>query len=89
MKKRLVGCLFATGIAGGLLMGGGVASAAQGGGASICSFSGQPDHVVTADPSTWNNPGEAISFFAPQGVNSGLPNPGQQVKAFCNPTLQP
>lgn len=65
------------------------AGAAGGKGQSPCSFSGQPDGIVSEDPDTWDNPGEAFSFFAPQNVNvQAGAIPGQLVKAFCDPKAQ-
>ncbi len=68
------------------------AGAAGGKGASSCSTSGKPDGFVDGSdiPGTVDNPGEAFSFFAPQNVFAKDPatNPGQQVKATCNPTPQ-
>lgn len=67
------------------------AGAAGGNGASVCSNSGAPDGVVDPEnPLTWNNPGEVISFLAPQNELAKDPatNPGQNVKAICNPNAQ-
>lgn len=58
------------------------AGAAGGNGASFCSGASGPDGIVDPDDmTTWNSPGEIISFIAPEQVK-----PGQLVKALCNPT---
>jgi hypothetical protein len=63
----------------------GTASAAGGHGVSGCSGSGKPDGVVDpTNPATFSNPGEVISFLAPN-----LNKPGQTVIGFCNPHLTP
>ena len=54
-------------------------------GSSYCSGSHMPDGIVTEELASWDNPGEAISFFSKLGEAS---KPGQLVKSICNPTLQ-
>ncbi len=65
-----------------------VAGAEGGNGASFCSNSGAPLRLPTGpvpgDFSTFGNAGEVISFVA---RGDGKPmQPGQQVKAACNPS---
>jgi hypothetical protein len=59
------------------------ASAAGGNGTSFCSFSGKPDfHIDFGDLSTYANPGELVSAFAPL---PGNPGSGWGIQSVCNP----
>ena len=90
MHKKIL-----TGLAGAAMLTGlmaGVASAQKEGivGESFCSGATGPDGVV--DPeivSTWNSPGEVISFLAPNQVVGGSPDTVGAVATFCNPTQSP
>ena len=70
----------------------GAASAQKEGpvGESFCSGATGPDGVVDpSDVSTWNNPGEIISFVAPNQLVGGSPDAVGVVATYCNPNLNP
>ena len=84
MLRKLAIGMATLALAGGIGLAG-TAGAAGLNGSSLCSGSSAPDGVVDpSNPATWNSPGEVISFIAPNQVK-----PGQEVKAFCNPNLNP
>jgi hypothetical protein len=82
MRKKLVAAVVAMAL--GAFAFAAPAGAAGGNGASYCSGASGPDGIVDpGDVTTWNSPGEIISFVAPEQEK-----PGQLVKALCNPTQQ-
>lgn len=84
MLKKLAIGMATLALAGGIGLAG-TAGAAGRNGSSFCSGSNGPDGVVDPlNPATWNSAGEIVSFIAP-----GQFKPGQEVKAFCNPNLNP
>jgi hypothetical protein len=66
-----------------LAVGAPAASAAGGNGQSFCSFSSKPDfQIVEGDLSTYANPGEFVSAFAPL---PGAPGSAWGIQGVCNP----
>ena len=72
----------------GVLGSAGAADAAGSKGKSYCSGASAPDGEVNPeDPTTWNNPGEIVSFVAPNQAVRGGPDSVGAVAQFCNPNV--
>jgi len=88
MMGRARGVVVAGVVAAAILGMAGSADAAGSNGRSYCSGSSAPDGVVNPeDPTTWNSPGEIVSFLAPDQVVAGGPESVGAVAAFCNPNI--
>jgi len=84
--KRFLAVLGATAV--GVLGVAGTAGAAGGNGKSYCSGASGPDGIVDVeDFTTWNSPGEIISFLAPNQDAGGGPGSVGAVAQFCNPNV--